>query len=87
MKAWKKAGCPDCHGAFADGDKQRDEAPSGRQSAHQTRLDAAAITQVIRCGRPGTEMPRFDEGALHGRACYGRRSARRQAKCIRRRAS
>ena len=36
-----------------------------------TRLDNAAITEVIRCGRPNTGMPRFDEGAYTQRGCYG----------------
>ena len=31
----------------------------------------AAITEVIRCGRPNTGMPRFDEGAYTQRSCYG----------------
>jgi Cytochrome c len=72
LESWKKAGCPDCHGSFADGDKQRDESPSGPNLRTRTRLDAAALKQVIGCGRPGTEMPAFEEGAYTARACYGR---------------
>ncbi len=70
LNAWKSAGCPDCHGAFADGDKQRDEAPTGA-NLRTTRLDNAALTEVIRCGRTDTGMPRFDEGAYTQRGCYG----------------
>src|SRR5215475_13417400 len=70
MNAWKNAGCPECHGAFADGERQRDEAPAGA-NLRSTRLDNTAITEVIRCGRPTTGMPRFDEGAYTQRACNG----------------
>src|SRR5262245_20969569 len=70
LNAWKSAGCSECHGAFADGEKERDEAPTGA-NLRTTRLDNAAITEVIRCGRPNTGMPRFDEGAYTQRACQG----------------
>ncbi len=70
MNAWKNAGCPECHGAFADGERERDEAPAGA-NLRTSRLDNAAITEVIRCGRPSTGMPRFDEGAYTQRGCYG----------------
>jgi mono/diheme cytochrome c family protein len=67
---WRNSGCADCHGAFADGEKQRDESPTGA-NLRTTRLDAAALKQVISCGRPGTGMPSFDEGAYKVRACNG----------------
>jgi hypothetical protein len=70
MNAWKNAGCAECHGAFADGERQRDEAPAGA-NLRSTRLDDAALTEVIRCGRTSTGMPRFDDGAYTQRACYG----------------
>jgi mono/diheme cytochrome c family protein len=70
LDAWKNAGCSECHGAFADGERERDEAPVGA-NLRSTRLDNAAITEVIRCGRPNTGMPRFDEGAYTQRACNG----------------
>jgi hypothetical protein len=68
---WRNSGCPDCHGAFADGDKERDEAPTGA-NLRTSRLDAAALKVTISCGRPGAEMPSFDEGAYRTRACGGR---------------
>src|SRR6266699_4146664 len=72
LEIWKSSGCADCHGSFADGDKQRDEAPTGA-NLRTTRLDAAALKQVISCGRPGgAGMPAFDEGAYTVRSCYGR---------------
>jgi mono/diheme cytochrome c family protein len=72
MNVWKETGCAECHGSFADGEKQRDEAPSGA-NLRTARLDAAALKQVISCGRPGgAGMPSFDEGAYTVRPCYGR---------------
>src|ERR1700731_4634518 len=70
LELWKSSGCADCHGAFADGEKQRDEAPTGA-NLRTARLDAAALKQTISCGRPGTGMPAFDEGAYKVRACNG----------------
>jgi hypothetical protein len=71
LEAWKTAGCPECHGAFADGERQRDEAPSGA-NLRQTRLDNAALHETIRCGRPGTGMPKFGADAYTPRGCYGK---------------
>src|SRR5258708_2060946 len=68
LELWKTSGCADCHGAFADGEKDRDEAPTGA-NLRTSRLDAAALKQTISCGRPGTGMPAFDEGAYKFRAC------------------
>jgi mono/diheme cytochrome c family protein len=70
LNVWKSAGCPDCHGPFADGDKQVDEAPTGA-NLRTSRLDVEQLTETIRCGRPGTGMPAFDEGAYETRGCYG----------------
>src|SRR5438309_6052276 len=70
LELWKTSGCADCHGAFADGEKDRDEAPTGA-NLRTSRLDAAALKQTIGCGRPGTGMPAFDEGAYKVRACNG----------------
>jgi mono/diheme cytochrome c family protein len=70
LATWRSSGCADCHGAFADGEKQRDEMPTGA-NIRTTKLDAAALKQTISCGRPGTGMPSFDEGAYKIRACNG----------------
>jgi mono/diheme cytochrome c family protein len=70
LALWRNSGCADCHGAFADGEKQRDEMPSGA-NLRITRLDAASLKDTISCGRPGTGMPSFDEGAWKVRACNG----------------
>jgi mono/diheme cytochrome c family protein len=70
LNAWKTAGCAECHGAFADGEKQRDEAPTGA-NLRTTRLDDAALRETIRCGRQNTGMPKFGEDAYTPRGCYG----------------
>jgi mono/diheme cytochrome c family protein len=70
LALWRGSGCADCHGAFADGEKQRDESPTGANLS-TTRLDAGALKLAISCGRPGTGMPAFDEAAGTARACSG----------------
>jgi mono/diheme cytochrome c family protein len=70
LEIWKSSGCADCHGPFADGDKQRDEMPTGA-NLRGSRLDGAALKQIISCGRPDTGMPSFDGGAYMVRPCYG----------------
>jgi hypothetical protein len=62
LTLWRGSGCGDCHGAFANGEKQRDESPTGA-NLRTTRLDAGALKRVISCGRAGAEMPAFDQGA------------------------
>ena len=50
-------GCVNCHGWAADGKTGVNmRAPSG-PSLRETALDGPALTEVIRCGRPGTPMP------------------------------
>src|SRR5262245_3823483 len=71
LEVWKTSACAECHGAFADGEKQRDEAPSGA-NLRQAKLDDAALTETIRCGREGTGMPKFGEDAYTPRGCYGK---------------
>jgi mono/diheme cytochrome c family protein len=68
LELWKGSGCSDCHGAFANGEKERDESPSGAD-LRTTRLDAAALKRVISCGRVGAEMPAFIEGAGSAPTC------------------
>ena len=72
LEVWKNTGCADCHGSFANGEKQRDESPTGA-NLRTARLDAAELKVVISCGKPGgSGMPAFDEGAYKVRVCYGR---------------
>ncbi len=69
LSVWRSSGCSECHGAFADGEKERDEAPSGA-NLRQTRLDDATIAETIRCGRPSAGMPSFGDDAYKVRGCY-----------------
>jgi mono/diheme cytochrome c family protein len=71
LAVWKTAGCPDCHGSFADGNPDDDDFPTGAD-LRTTKLDTAALKQTIGCGRAGTGMPSFDERAYVVRGCYGR---------------
>jgi hypothetical protein len=71
LEVWKSSGCADCHGHFADGRPDDDDYPIGA-NLRTSRLDAAGLKLTIGCGRPGTGMPSFDEGAYRVRACYGR---------------
>jgi mono/diheme cytochrome c family protein len=68
---WMTAGCADCHGPFADGDREDDDFPIGA-NLRTTKLDPAALAMTIRCGRAGTGMPSFDEEAYTTHGCYGR---------------
>jgi hypothetical protein len=68
---WKTGGCADCHGPFADGDRDDDDFPIGA-NLRTTRLDATALKVTIRCGRAGTGMPAFEDGAYTVHACYER---------------
>ena len=67
--AWNKAGCFACHGTAGDGGSGG-EFPAG-PSLRESRLDRAALMETISCGRPGTPMPAWLDGAYTGRACYG----------------
>ena len=71
LALWKTAGCADCHGPFADGDREDDDFPFGA-NLRTTKLDPAALKMTVRCGRAGTGMPSFDEEAYTTRECYGR---------------
>jgi mono/diheme cytochrome c family protein len=68
---WKTSGCADCHGPFADGDREDDDFPIGA-NLRTTKLEAAALKTTIRCGRAGTGMPAFEDGAYVTNSCYGR---------------
>ena len=72
LEVWKSSACADCHGPFANGDKQVGEAPTGAD-LRTAKLDVAGLKLAISCGRPGgAGMPAFDAGAYTIRACYGR---------------
>jgi hypothetical protein len=67
---WKTSGCADCHGPFADGDREDDDFPVGA-NLRTTKLDATALKTTIRCGRANTGMPAFEESAYTIHSCYG----------------
>src|SRR6266853_6644776 len=80
LALWKTAGCADCHGPFADGDREDDDFPIGA-NLRTSKLDPAALKMTIRCGRAGTGMPSFDDGGYTTRECYGRSSMLAVIKC------
>jgi mono/diheme cytochrome c family protein len=66
----EKADCQFCHGVNGDG--YGDPRSPGKSSdLHATELDREQLVEVIRCGRPGSEMPYFDKYAYEGKSCYG----------------
>jgi mono/diheme cytochrome c family protein len=66
---WDKAGCLQCHGASGEGGTGG-EFPAG-PSLRATRLDRSTLVDTISCGRPGSEMPAWLDGAYTEVACYG----------------
>ena len=67
--AWNKALCLQCHGSLGEGG-MGGEFPAG-PSLRTTRLNRALLTDTIRCGRPGAQMPAFLDGAYTMIPCYG----------------
>lgn len=63
--------CVNCHGWPADGKTGVDlRSPTG-SNLRESMLDGDALTEVIRCGRPGTPMPFHDRAAYRDDRCYG----------------
>ncbi len=76
MNAWKNIGnCARCHAWTGLGARVEEEEGRGLKTEPpklpNTALDAAAIEEAIRCGRPGSIMPRHDERAWRDDKCYG----------------
>jgi mono/diheme cytochrome c family protein len=67
--AWNKALCLQCHGTLGEGG-MGGEFPAG-PSLRTTLLNRALLLDAIRCGRPGTQMPAFLDGAYTTVSCYG----------------
>jgi mono/diheme cytochrome c family protein len=67
--AWNKAGCFQCHGTSGEGG-EGGEFPAG-PSLRATKLDRATLAETISCGRPGTPMPAWLDGAYARSTCYG----------------
>src|SRR5258708_13590981 len=69
LAIWKTTGCAECHGPFADGDREDDDFPIGA-NLRTTKLDLALLRSSIRCGRAGGRMPAFVDGATARRNAY-----------------
>src|ERR1700732_2842116 len=67
--AWDKAGCFQCHGTSGEGGVGG-EFPAG-PSLRTTKPDRATLAETSSCGRPGTPMPAWLDGAYTNSACYG----------------
>lgn len=69
-RIWSEKGqCQTCHGWAADG-TPAGQAPPG-PSLRITQLNREQVAEVIRCGRPSTEMPAHDRMAYVDDRCYG----------------
>jgi mono/diheme cytochrome c family protein len=67
--AWNKAACLQCHGSAGEGGTGG-EFPAG-PSLRTTQLNRAMLVDTIGCGRPGTQMPAWLDGAYTETSCYG----------------
>jgi mono/diheme cytochrome c family protein len=67
--AWNKAACLQCHGSTGEGGSGG-EFPAG-PSLRTTQLNRAMLVDTIGCGRPGTQMPAWLDGAYTDISCYG----------------
>jgi mono/diheme cytochrome c family protein len=65
---WRDAGCDGCHGANGQGGTSPD-LPAG-PSIRATKLDRKGLTEVISCGKPGTQMAAWLDGAYTKTPCY-----------------
>ncbi len=70
LAVWKRAGCASCHGTFAQGGGGGEQ-PAGPTLRDNKALNAELVTEIVSCGRPGTQMPYFRAGAYTEVACYG----------------
>jgi mono/diheme cytochrome c family protein len=66
---WRDAGCDGCHGANGQGGTSPD-LPAG-PSLRATKLDRKGLTEVISCGKPGTQMAAWLDGAYTRTPCFG----------------
>ena len=65
---WKDGGCEGCHGANGQGGTSPD-LPAG-PSLRASKLDRKGLTEVIACGKPGTQMAAWLKGAYTATPCY-----------------
>ncbi|MCW5697016.1 MAG: cytochrome c [Bauldia sp.] len=71
FRVWKeKVTCGQCHGWSGNGTPDDPRAPIGL-SLRTTQLTPEQVYEVIKCGRPATQMPAFDQRAYEDDRCYG----------------
>lgn len=71
LQVWKdKIWCGQCHGWSGNGLPDDPRAPVGI-NLRETQLTPEQFAEVVKCGRPGTEMPAFDARAYVDDRCYG----------------
>lgn len=70
---FKKVGyCVSCHGWAGDGQAGRNPmAHAAGANLRETQLDTEGLTEVIKCGLPGTKMPYHEAAAYRDDRCYG----------------
>ncbi len=70
QRVWQgRAGCFNCHGWAGNGEAEFNY-PRGA-NLRETGLDAAQLAEIVKCGRPGTQMPYHDRAAYADPRCYG----------------
>jgi hypothetical protein len=70
----QKANCQACHGWAGDGRKMDNQMPDGANLREST-LSRQDLIIIIKCGRPGSQMPAFDRLAYSDGRCYGLKQA------------
>jgi Cytochrome C oxidase, cbb3-type, subunit III len=64
--------CVNCHGWAGDGQSGRNPlSHTAAANLRETELDTELLTEVIKCGLPGTKMPYHDSAAYRDDRCYG----------------
>ncbi|MBM3507713.1 MAG: hypothetical protein FJX64_08365 [Alphaproteobacteria bacterium] len=67
--------CKECHGTMANGVQDFPLAPQGA-NLRTTMLNAEQMIELVRCGKPASEMPYFARNAWSGtNRCFGMTAA------------
>src|SRR5262245_17195153 len=70
LRVWQgRAGCFNCHGWAGNGEAEFNY-PRGA-NLRASSLDAGPVAEIVKCGRPGTQMPYHDRAAYTDARCYG----------------